>query len=306
MSALGPGSCVPGFPDLKFILKARKKRRKRSRRGGEEREKREERREEGDIPYCSRKHQVTSDPALAEQDNGPEILRAQSLKTTDMSPFKTKGTEGMMKLRTWNRRLAWTTHKPFSQRESPALETGAKECRQPSEDGENKQQQQKQKTNIGHTRASSRGPLFPSHKVGIMKNVTHSSHSINVPPVPQGGGNGAPLQNSHPTPCFQPSKTSTRFLTPPVVLTTTSVALRVKNNERTQVDSAATPQTQLIYWALSMSGHQVISFQLYPMSPGVQEAYFPTCGLPYLLYSLMIQGWGGYYELCEHSLGFLP
>lgn len=43
MSVLGPGFCVPGFPDFKFILKAGKKRRERSRRGGEEREKKEER-----------------------------------------------------------------------------------------------------------------------------------------------------------------------------------------------------------------------------------------------------------------------
>lgn len=42
-----------------------------------------------------------------------------------------------MKLRTWNRRLALTICKPFSQRESLAVEAGAKECREPPEDEEN-------------------------------------------------------------------------------------------------------------------------------------------------------------------------
>lgn len=117
-----------------------------------------------------------------------------------------RGLRCMMKLRTWNRRLAWTTHKPFSQRESPALEAGAKECRQPSEDGENKH---------GAHLGFIQGPLSPSHKVGVMKNLTHNNYSVNVPPIPQSGSKGSPLQNSHPTtPCFQPSETTTWFLTP--------------------------------------------------------------------------------------------
>lgn len=52
------------------------------------------------------------------------MLRARSLETIDaLLPFKTMQTEGMMKQRIWNRKLAWTTHKPFSQSESLPLKT---------------------------------------------------------------------------------------------------------------------------------------------------------------------------------------
>lgn len=120
----------------------------------------EEGRDERDIPLCSRKPQVIPDTTLAGQDNGPETLRAWSLETIDiLSPFKTVQTEGMMKRRIWNRKMAWTTHKPFSQSESLPLKI---------EEGTRSKGiqavirgQKKKKT--GRALATPRGPLFPSH-----------------------------------------------------------------------------------------------------------------------------------------------
>lgn len=152
---------------------------------------------------------------LAVQDDGPEIPRAQSLKTTYVSPFKTKGTEGTMKVRTWNRRLAWATHKPFSQERITSVGGRSKRMQAALRVWKKQTQQQNQKINVSHTRALSRGPLLHPTRLGVMKSLMRSSDSVIISPIPQGGVGGGgvrnhfPLQNNHPTPCFQPSETST-------------------------------------------------------------------------------------------------
>lgn len=88
------------------------------------------------------------------------MLRARSLETIDvLSHFKTMQTEGMMKQRIWNRKLAWTTHKSFSQSESLPWKT---------EEGTRSKGIQaairgRKKKKTGRALATLRGPLFPCH-----------------------------------------------------------------------------------------------------------------------------------------------
>lgn len=83
----------------------------------------------------------------------PLLDRTMTLRYSELSLSKLRmchlsrqGDGRCDEAKTWNRRLALTTCKPFSQRESLAVEAGARECRQPPEDEESSSNKKKRGT----------------------------------------------------------------------------------------------------------------------------------------------------------------